>query len=107
MVLVHGNGRDMGQGGKPLPPKVDCLSLAKTLNVPWQGITLPHELDCSRFYQCSDVGIVEKFCADRVNTRFDPKNNWCEWHIKVDCITFYPWLESNSSMKAIFDKFKK
>lgn len=95
----------MGHEGRPYPPKIDCLELSNFLNVPWQGITLPHELDCTKFYQCSDVGLVEMACADRTNTRFDPKYSWCEWNYNIECITFHPWQNSNSTIKAIFDKF--
>jgi len=92
------NGRDSG-GRSPVPPKIVCNEYAKAWNVTWQQVVIPHEKDCTKFYQCFDNKtneLVAKQCADRVRTRYDPYSRICEWNHKIDCVTWPQWAAKNA-----------
>lgn len=79
------NGRDQ----IPTLPSYNCTDWESWLGESWRIIRLPHAYDCTRFYECDDRKIIEKACADRYRTRFDPFTKKCEWNYKTKCNTFY------------------
>lgn len=93
MTHVNGNGRDSGQQGPPTLPSYNCTYWEKVLNLPWREIRLPHTYDCTRFYECNDRVIIEKICAQRDQTRYDPFKKVCNWNYAVKCITYYDYVK--------------
>ena len=93
VLHVSGNGRNMGHPGPPVLPSYNCTQWEKWLNTTWREISLPHAYDCTRFYECNDIVIIEKACADRYRTRFDPFTKKCDWNYKTKCFTFYDYSQ--------------
>lgn len=82
-----------GRGQYPIAPVKNCTILQKELDVDWRNIRLPHEYDCTRFYECDDQKLIVKACADRYRTRYDPFTRRCEWNTKCKCIIYWEYLE--------------
>lgn len=102
------NGRDQIPHG----PNTNCTVLEKDWGS-WRDIRLPHvnsanltflmvfrnmfhfqAYDCTRFYECDDTVLIEKACADRYRTRYDPVQKRCEWNNLVACQNFNEYVES-------------
>lgn len=90
-ACLSDNGRDSGARGPPSLPSYNCTQWEKWLKIPWRDIKLPHAYDCTRFYECDDIVIIEKACAARATTRYDPFLKRCEWNYQTKCITFYDY----------------
>jgi hypothetical protein len=84
---------DNGRGQIPEGPDRNCSILEKQFGVSWKTIRLPHEYDCTRFYECDDQVLIEKACADRYRTRYDPFQKLCEWNSIIKCINYVEYLE--------------
>lgn len=89
---VNCNGRDQQQG-PPVLPSYNCTYWEKQLNVTWREIRLPHAYDCTRFYECDGGKIVEKICAARDQTRYDPFQKVCNWNYIIKCILFHEYIQ--------------
>ncbi|CAG9802765.1 unnamed protein product [Chironomus riparius] len=87
--VIYSNAN--GRGQIPTLPSYNCTQWEKWLNKTWREISLPHAYDCTRFYECDDIKIIEKTCADRYRTRYDPFTKRCEWNYKTKCMTFYDY----------------
>lgn len=79
-------------------PVVNCAALAKEQNKNWRIVTIPHETDCTKFYQCTGTGsgLAEQRCADIYRTRYDPYQGVCEWNSRIDCITYGQWIKAKA-----------
>lgn len=86
------NGRDR----IPYGPVTNCTVLEKEYGT-WRKIRLPHAFDCTRFYECDDTVLLEKVCADRYRTRYDPAQKRCEWNDLVPCINYKTYIDSLKS----------
>lgn len=82
--LESRNGRLQNQK----EPNHNCTILEAQLKCPRSEIRLPHAFDCTRFYECDDKVLIEKQCADRKRTRYDPFHKICEWNHIVKCINY-------------------
>lgn len=51
-----------------------------------QMIQIPHESDCTRFYECQHGGLFKKKCD--VRQVYNPFDKMCEWDYKFECIRF-------------------
>lgn len=82
-----------GRGQIPDPPNSDCAVLEEQFGIKREDIRLPHEYDCTRFYECDDRTLIEKHCADRYQTRYDPFQKLCDWNSKTKCLNYAEYLE--------------
>lgn len=82
-----------GRGQIPEAPNSNCTILEKEFGINRRDIRLPHEYDCTRFYECDDVILVEKHCADRYRTRYDPFYKICDWNAKTKCINYVEYRD--------------
>ncbi len=48
-----------------------------------QSVFIPDPTDCSRFYQCSQMGLILKNCPPGLV--FDKDRDICDWPANVDC----------------------
>ncbi|KAL7029412.1 hypothetical protein ACKWTF_006235 [Chironomus riparius] len=96
--VIADNGRDSGPRGTPTLPSFNCTVWEKWLNTTWREISLPHAYDCTKFYECNDIVIIEKTCADRYRTRYDPFSKRCDWNYKTKCFTFYDFSKVYESL---------
>lgn len=81
-----------GRGQIPEGPNTNCMELEKQFGLARKLIRLPHEYDCTRFYECADKELVEKTCSDRYRTRYDPFQKRCDWNSKTKCLNYMEYL---------------
>lgn len=65
----------------------DCRDWRTWMNLTTRdNIRIPHESDCTRFYECQHGGLFKKKCD--VRQIYDPFRKVCEWDYKTNCTIF-------------------
>lgn len=71
---------------------INCKALAAKLkNRNMYALFLPHEEDCTQFYQCGVGGAALQPCG--VGTLFSPRHKDCRRPEEAKCVTLEKYLE--------------
>lgn len=70
-------------------PNINCDDMKAQSGKDYHELYVPHESNCNHFYQCTDHGLVELNCHQKLV--FFPYINGCVERTSQNCITWNQW----------------
>lgn len=69
-------------------PSKNCTVLEKQYGIPKKDLRLPHDSDCTKFYECNGPRLIVKRCPNSDILQYDPFHKTCDFKKFIPCITY-------------------